>query len=134
MRSSTKHSQVSPKMLWTGRILSALAVLFLLFDGVLKLFKTADVVEITVQLGYPESLIASLGIVLIASTIIYVIPYTTCLGAILLTGYLGGAVATHVRAGGPLFSIIFPLILGVLIWGGFYLREKRLRAIIPLRN
>jgi hypothetical protein len=134
MRSSAKHSQASPKMLWTGRIISALAVLFLLFDGVLKLLKTADVVDITVQLGYPENIIVSLGMVLIVSTIIYVIPHTTFLGAILLTGYLGGAVATHVRTSGPLFSILFPVILGVLIWGGLYLREKRLRAIIPLRN
>jgi hypothetical protein len=134
MRSSTKHSQVSPKMLWTGRIISALAVLFLLFDGILKLVETPDVVDITVRLGYPENVIASLGTVLIASTIIYVIPRTTFLGAILLTGYLGGAVATHVRTSGPLFSILFPFILGVLIWGGPYLRDKRLRAIIPLRH
>jgi DoxX-like family len=134
LRSRAKDSQISPKVLWTGRIISALAVLFLLFDGILKLLRTSDVVDITVQLGYPESIIVSLGIVLIASTILYVIPSTTCLGAILLTGYLGGAVATHVRAGGPLFSILFPVILGVLIWGGFYLRDKRLRAIIPLRS
>jgi DoxX-like family len=133
MPSRTKPSQVSPKMLWTGRIISALAVLFLLFDGVLKLFKTTDVVDVTVRLGYPESIIVNLGIVLIASTVIYVIPRTTVLGAILLTGYLGGAVATHVRAGGPLFSILFPVILGLLIWVGPYLRDKRLRTIIPLR-
>jgi DoxX-like family len=134
MRSSAKHSQVSSKMLWTGRVISALAVLFLLFDGVLKLLKTTEVVDVTVRLGYPENVIAGLGTVLIASTIIYVIPHTTFLGAILLTGYLGGAVATHVRTDGPLFSILFPVILGVLIWGGPFLRDKRLRAIIPLRN
>jgi DoxX-like family len=134
MRSSAKHSQVSPIMLWAGRIISALAVLFLLFDGVLKLLKTAEVVDVTVQLGYPESIIVNLGIVLITSTIIYVIPRTTFLGAILLTGYLGGAIATHVRTGGPLFSILFPVILGVFIWGGLYLRDKQLRTIIPLRN
>ena len=97
MRSSAKHSQVSPKILWTGRIISALAVLFLLFDGALKLFKTADVVDVTVRLGYEENIIVNLGIVLIASTVIYMIPRTTVLGAILLTGYLGGAIATHVR-------------------------------------
>jgi hypothetical protein len=134
MRSKAQHSKISPKMLWTGRIISALAVLFLLFDGVLKLFKTAEVVDITVRLGYSESIIVSLGMILIASTVIYVIPRTTFLGAILLTGYLGGAVATHVRAGGPLFSIAFPVILGMLIWGGPYLRDKQLRAIIPLRK
>jgi DoxX-like protein len=134
MRSSTKHSQVSPKVLWAGRIISALAVLFLLFDGVQKLLETSEVVDITVRLGYPESIIVNLGIVLIASTVIYMIPRTTVLGAILLTGYLGGAVATHVRTDGPLFSIVFPVILGLLIWGGPYLRDKRLRAIIPLRT
>ena len=134
MRSSTKNSQVSPKILWAGRIISALAVLFLLMDGVQKLLETAEVVDITVRLGYPESIIVNLGIVLIASTVIYVIPRTTVLGAILLTGYLGGAVATHVRTGGPLFSIVFPVILGLLIWGGPYLRDKRLRAIIPVRR
>jgi hypothetical protein len=134
MRSSAKHLQVSPKILWAGRIISAVAVLFLLIDGVLKLLETADVVDVTVRLGYPESIIVNLGIVLIASTVIYVIPRTTVLGAILLTGYLGGAVATHVRTDGPLFSILFPVILGLLIWGGPYLRDKRLRAIIPVRR
>jgi DoxX-like family len=134
MRSSAKHLQVSPKILWAGRIISAVAVLFLLIDGVLKLLEAADVVDLTVRLGYPESIIVNLGIVLIASTVIYVIPRTTVLGAILLTGYLGGAVATHVRAGGPLFSILFPVILGLLIWGGPYLRDKRLRTIIPVRR
>jgi DoxX-like protein len=131
MRSSYQVSSVS---LWSGRIISALAVIFLLLDGVAKLIKPTFVVDATVRLGYHESVIVGLGFVLVASTIIYAIPRTTCLGAILLTGYLGGAVATQVRAGEPLFNIIFPVILGVLIWGGFYLREIRLRALVPLRN
>jgi ABC-type transport system involved in cytochrome c biogenesis permease component len=84
--------------------------------------------------GYPESIILPLGIVLLACTVAYLIPRTSILGAILLTGYLGGAVATHVRAGDTLFSILFPIILGVLIWGGLYLRDARLPALIPLRT
>ncbi len=134
MQSDTRAVPVSKKMLWTGRVLSALAALFLLFDGVAKLFKPAPVVEATVQLGYPESVILGLGVVLTACTILYLVPRTSILGAILLTGYLGGAVATHVRVGGPLFSVIFPIIFGVLVWGGLYLREDRLRALIPLRR
>jgi DoxX-like family len=134
MQAKYQPSPISAARLWTGRIVSALAALFLLLDGVMKLFKPSVVVEATVKLGYPESVIVGLGIILTASTIIYLIPATTFLGAILLTGYLGGAVATHVRAGEPLFNILFPVIIGVLIWGGFYLRDDRLRAIIPLRN
>ena len=123
---------VSNKALWTGRILSALAALFLLADGVAKLFKPAPVVEGTIQLGYPESVIVGLGIVLTACTVLYIIPRTSVLGAILLTAYLGGAVATHVRVEGPLFNVIFPVIFGALVWGGLYLRDTRLRALIPL--
>ena len=132
MQPKTSAVPVSNKALWTGRILSALAALFLLADGVAKLFKPAPVVEGTVQLGYPESVIVGLGIVLTACTILYLIPRTSVLGAILLTGYLGGAVATHVRVGGPLFNVIFPDIFGALVWGGLYLRDARLRALIPL--
>lgn len=134
MQSNARPAPVSKKMLWTGRILSALAALFLLFDGVAKLFKPAPVVEATVQLGYPESVLLGLGIVLTGCTILYLIPRTSVLGAILLTGYLGGAVATHVRVGGPLFSVIFPILFGVLIWGGLFLRDDRLRTLIPLRR
>jgi len=118
--------------LWTGRIVSGLPILFLLFDGIAKLFKPAPVVEATVRLGYPESVIIPLGIVLLTCTILYVIPRTAMLGAILLTGYLGGAVATHVRAGEGWFSIFFPVLLGMLLWGGPYLRDDRLRKLIPL--
>ena len=116
--------------LWAGRILSALPVLFLLLDGVMKIVKPAFVVEATVQLGYPESVIVALGVVLIACTILYLIPRTAVLGAILLTGYLGGAVATHVRVGGPLFSILMPVILGAMLWGGLYLRDERVRSLV----
>ena len=122
---------VSRKTLWAGRVLSALPALFLLFDAVLKLVKPAPVVEATVALGYPESVIRGLGIVLLACTILYVIPRTAVLGAILLTGYLGGAVATHVRVGDGAFPVVFPVILGALLWGGRYLRDERLRSLVP---
>jgi hypothetical protein len=121
--------QVSKGTLWTGRIISALPVLFLLMDGAMKLFKPAFVVEATVKLGYSESVIVPIGVVLIVCTILYLIPKTSVLGAILLTGYLGGAVATHVRTGESLFSIVFPVIFGVLLWLGLYLRDTRLRAL-----
>ena len=125
---------VSKKMLWTGRIISALPVLFLLIDSTMKLVKPLMVVEATVKLGYPETVILPLGVVLLICTVLYVIPRTSVLGAILLTGYLGGAVATHVRVGESLFSIVFPIIFGVLIWGGLWLRDEPLRALIPLRR
>jgi hypothetical protein len=124
----------SKKMVWAGRIVSGLPVLFLLLDGVMKLIKPAPVIEATTQLGYMESSIVGMGVALLASTILYAIPRTAVLGAILLTGYLGGAVATHVRVGGPLFSIIFPIIFGVLIWGGLWLRDQRIRSLIPLSS
>jgi len=120
--------------LWAGRIISALPALFLLFDGIMKLVKPVFVVEATVQLGYPESVIIGLGALLIACTILYLIPRTAVLGAILLTGYLGGAVATHVRVGGPLFSIIFPVILGAMLWGGLYLRDERVRSLTNFKR
>ena len=101
----------------------------------MKLFKPAPVVEGTVSLGYRESAIVPIGLVLVACTLLFLIPRTAVLGAILLTGYLGGAVATHVRVGAPLFShTLFPVYLGVLIWLGLLLRESRLRTLLPLRN
>jgi hypothetical protein len=134
MLSGTQTAPVPKTMLWTGRIMSAIPVLFLLFDAVSKLVKPAPVVEATVQLGYPESVIPILGVLLLVCTLLYVVPRTSILGAILLTGYLGGATATHVRMGGPLFAILFPSIVGILIWGGLYARDERLRALIPLRR
>ena len=126
---------VSKKALWAGRIVSALPVLFLLMDGIMKLIKTAPVVEATVKLGYPVTTIVPIGIVLLTCTVLYVIPRTSVLGAILLTGYLGGAVATHVRVSDPLFThVLFPVYLGVMIWLGLYLRDNLLRRIIPLRS
>ena len=135
MQSSTQTAPFSGKARWAGIIISALPSLFLFADGVMKLVKPAPVVEGTVKVGYPESVIVPLGIVLLICTVVYVIPRTSVLGAILLTGYLGGAVATHVRVGDPLFShVLFPVYLGVLIWLGLYLRDDRLRALVPLRS
>ena len=124
----------SKMMLWTGRILSALPALFLLLDGAMKLVKPEFVVKATVELGYPEGVIFGLGVVLVACTVVYLIPQTAVVGAILLTGYLGGAIATHVRADDGLFPIIFAVIFGALIWGGIYLRDERLRSIIFWRG
>ncbi len=127
--------RISRKTLWTGRILSALPVLFLLMDGIMKLVKPEPVVKATIQLGYPESVIIVLGIILLVCVILYIVPHTVVLGAILLTGYLGGAIATQTRVSNPLFShILFPVYLALLIWGGLFLRDSRLRALMPLRN
>jgi len=120
--------------LWAGWIMCALPALFLLVDGAMKLVKPEVVVKTTVELGYAESVILPLGIVLLTCTILYLIPSTAVLGAILLTGYLGGAVATQVRAEKGLFGILFPVLLGFLLWGGLALRDDRLRTLIPLRN
>lgn len=125
----------SKKVLWTGRVISAVVVLFLVFDSVIKFIKPAPVVEAFVHLGWPLSLAVSLGILLLSCTALYMIPRTSILGAILLTGYLGGAVATHLRVGDPLFShVLFPTYLGLLLWLGLYLREDGLRALIPMRR
>ncbi len=134
MQSNTHNVSGSKKKLWAGYVISALTTLLLLLDAIGKLVKPAPVVEATVQLGYPESSIVGIGILLLVCIVLYVIPRTSVLGAILLTGYLGGAVASHVRVGGPLFPILFPVIIGVLIWGGLYLRNKRLSGLIPLQN
>lgn len=130
MQSASQPSLVSTKSLWAGRTITALPALFLLLDGVGKLIKPPQVLEGTIRLGYSESVILPIGIVLIACTVVYLIPRTSVLGAILLTGYLGGAVATHVRVGENLFSVFFPIIVGALLWVGLYLRNERLRALI----
>jgi hypothetical protein len=122
---------VSKPMLWAGRIMSGVVALMLLFSGVMKLAKPAAVVEEFVRLGYPDRLALGIGVLEIACTVLYVIPRTSVLGAVLLTGYLGGATTTHLRIGDAFF---IPVILGVLVWGGLYLREPRLRALLPLRR
>ncbi len=121
----------SKKVLWAGYIMSALPVLMLLMSATMKFIKPAPVVEGFAHLGLPEKLVFGLGVLELACTIIYVIPRTSILGAILLTGYLGGAICTHLRVGEPFFAQV---IFGVVIWGGLFLREPRLRALIPLRR
>ena len=120
-------------MVWAGRVLSALAILFLIFDGAIKVADLPIVTETMQQLGYPPHLSRALGILTLVSTALYAIPRTSVLGAILLTGLMGGAMATHLRVGSPIFShLLFGLYLGLMLWGGLYLRDERVRAVIPL--
>lgn len=118
-------------MLLAGRIISGLVAAFMLMDGVLRIAHFAPYVQGLVQFGYPADLATPIGLALVVATLLYAIPRTAVLGAIVLTGYLGGAVATHVRVGDPLF--VTAIVFGVLAWGGLYLREPRLRALVPLR-
>jgi len=121
--------------IWTGRTLSALATLFLLFDSSGKLLRLAPVIKGTGELGYPLSAIVPIGAVILACTIIHLVPRTAIVGAVLLTGFLGGAVASQVRVGNPLFShVLFPTYVAVLIWGGLYLRDARVRAVLGPRR
>ena len=126
----TQTCCVSKKALWIGWIMTLLPALMFLFSGVMKLMKPPAVVEGFTHLGIPERLVLGLGILEISCTIIYLIPRTAVLGAILLTGYLGGAILAHLRVGEPVFA---PIIIGVVVWGGIFLRDPRLRALIPLR-
>src|SRR5579871_2197588 len=122
----------SSKQLWAGRIVSGLATLFMLMDGIMKIVKPAPVLEANAKLGYPIVTLSGIGLVLIACTVLYVVPRTSIFGAILLTGYLGGAVASQVRAGSGWFEVIFPVLFAVLVWGGLWLRDHRLRSILAL--
>jgi hypothetical protein len=125
----------SNKQRWAGRSMTALPVLFLLFDSVIKLIRIDPVVQSFTELGYPVELAIGIGLLELVCLTAYVIPRSSVLGAILLTGYLGGAVATHVRVGSPLFThVLFPVYVAALLWGGIYLREDRLRALVPLRT
>jgi len=124
-------AQSSKGMIWTGRIISGIVVLFLLFTTTFGLMHRAESVKHMTEYGYPESAYLPISIVLVACVLLYAIPRTSIFGAILMTGYLGGAVATHVRAGEPFF---FPIVVGVLVWLGIFLRDERLRALVPLRR
>jgi hypothetical protein len=122
----------SRRAAWTGRVLSGLAVAFLIFDSVGKLFEVQPVIDGTKQLGYPPDVVFSLGVTLLSCVLVYLVPQTSVLGAVLLTGYLGGAVATHVRVGNPLLThVLFPSYVAALLWGGLVLRDARLRAFLP---
>ncbi len=117
--------------IWTGRILKAFLVAFLLLDGGMKVLRLAPAVEGTARVGYPTSTVLGVGIALLACTVLYVLARTSVLGAVLLTAYLGGATATHVRMGEPFF---FPVVFGVLVWAALYPSDERLRALLPLRR
>jgi hypothetical protein len=126
----------SNRAYWTGWALSGLVIAFLLMDAAMKLVALPVVLEAGAPLGLPGADMArGLGTLLLACTLLYIVPQTTVLGAILLTGYLGGAVAMHMRVGSPLFThVLFGVYLGILLWGGLYLRDARLRALIPIRT
>lgn len=135
MQSDTQYDSTSSRSLWAGRILSGLAILFMVFDAVIHILKISPVVEAFGQLGYPLSTAVGLGIVELGCVALYAIPRTSVLGAILLTGYLGGAIATQVRVGAPLLSTaLFPIYVALFVWGGLYMRDDRLRAMVPLRR
>ncbi|QEH32745.1 hypothetical protein OJF2_12240 [Aquisphaera giovannonii] len=134
LESESRVSPASRVGMWTGRVLTGLAVLFLLFDGAAKIAKVGPVLEACAQLDVPAWVIPWLGGVLVGATVLYAIPATSVLGAVLLTGYLGGAVWTHLRMGGPAFPVAFPVLLGGIVWLGLYLREPRLRELMPLRR
>ena len=128
---TTNHAG-SRRGLWSGRVISGLAVAFLIFDSVAKLLEVQPVIDGTKQLGYPPDIVFSLGVTLLSCVLAYLVPRTSVLGAVLLTGYLGGAVATHVRVGNPLFThVLFPTYVAALLWGGLMLRDARFRAFLP---
>ena len=130
MQSATLAVPATNKQLWAGRIISAFAVVFLIFDGVIKVMLLAPVVDSFALLDFPAHLAVGIGALELLCIAVYLIPRTSVLGAVLLTGYLGGAVATHVRAESELFSLVFPFMIGALIWGGLWLRDRRLRVLI----
>lgn len=118
-----------------GWIISGLLILFFLWDACMKFYKPGIVVKTTTELGYPESVITPLGIILLVCTVLYTVPRTAFIGAILLTGYLGGAVATHLRVSAPLFSnTLFPVYFGILVWLGLYLRSARFKQFLTGKN
>jgi hypothetical protein len=131
MPTSNRSLPASRKALWIGYLVSALPVLLLVFSAVIKLMKPPQMVEGFARLGIPDSLISQLGVLELVCAVIYLVPRTCILGAILTTGYFGGAIATNLRLGE---SFLLPLMAGVMIWGGLYLRDQRVRALIPLRR
>src|SRR5262245_31512634 len=139
MNGAIETAPTSRTALWIGSILSGLVILFLLFDASIKLIPLPVVIETMAELGYPAGdrgvdIARGLGVLTLVCTLLYAIPRTSVFGAILLTGLMGGAMATHLRVGSPLFShVLFGLYLGLMVWGGLFLRDSRLRSLIPLR-
>ncbi len=135
MKTQIETDSVSKKKLWVNRILIAVPVLFMLIDGITKLKMIPPVMEASKRFGYQPNIIPVIEIILLVCTILYLIPRTSILGAVLLTGYLGGAVVTNLRIESPLFSnTLFPVYFGILICGGLYLKDSRLSIIFPLRK
>ena len=132
--SGTTHIKPRKFAVRAGWTLTVLSALFLIADGVGKLALPPQVTEACIRLGFPINLITGVGVLLLILTVVYLIPRTAVLGAVLLTGFLGGAVAIQLRAGSPKFETIFPVLFGLLVWGGIYLREGRLCFVLPLRR
>ena len=131
----TTTQKASKKVLWTGRIMSGIAIVFMLFDSITKILRVDEVVKASAQFGYPVNLLSAIGVILLVCLIAYVIPRTSILGALLITGYLGGAVEANLRIGAPLFSnALFPVYFAILVWGGLFLREERVRSLFSLRR
>ena len=127
-------SSDSKPWIWVGRAVSTLVILFSAFDGVTKVIKEPHVIAASAEFGFSANQIVLIGVVMLACTVLYAIPRTTIFGAVLLTGYLGGAVVSNIRVGHPVFECTFPVMFGVLAWGGIFVREPRVRALIPFRN
>lgn len=135
MQTTAPSQAATTRQVWAGRVMSGIVVAFLLFDGAIKLIPLDIVVTTSEQLGIPTHLARTLGVLTLIGTILYAVPRTSVLGAIVLTGYLGGAIYTHLRVGSPVFShLLFGVYLGLMIWGGLYLRDARVRALIPFRR
>jgi hypothetical protein len=135
MTSAAHTSSVTKKRLVAGYVLTALVALFLTFDTVIKVLRLAPAIQGTTELGYPADTVLWIGMIELACVGLYLVPRTSVLGALLLTGYLGGAIAAHVRVGSPLLShTLFPIYVALVLWGGLYLRETRLRPLIPFRR
>jgi hypothetical protein len=133
MSSVFQPAPLARKWIWTGRLLSGFMVVFLLFDGIIKFVKIQPVIDTFAQLGWPIKFAVPIGIIDVVCAVLYAIPRTAVLGALLMTGLLGGAIATHVRIESPLFShTLFGVYMGLVAWGALYLREPRLRALLPL--
>lgn len=131
LRATARRADISNARRWTARVLGGIAILFMLFDGIGKLVGPAPVVEATRELGFAEGHMAIMGVLSLLATLLYVVPRTAFLGALLLTGYLGGAVAAQVRIDAPLFSnALFPVYVAVFVWGALWLRDERLRRLI----
>ncbi len=135
MQTTPQAEPISKSALWAGWIMSGLIIAFMLFDGAIKLVPLEIVITTGNELGLPANVARTLGVIGLTCTVLYAYPRTSILGAILLTGYMGGAIATHLRVGSPLFShTLFGVYLGLMIWGGIWLRDSRLSQLIPLRR